>query len=119
VDFIGGVADVAPHVKKCRFEVCPLLQGAGTRIKVLESLAFGKPVVSTTIGAHGLDVGEDQGVIRRDEPAAFADACVGLLRDQPRCAALGIRGRDAVRETYGPASFERRLRELASAILST
>jgi hypothetical protein len=64
-----------------------------------------------------LEVGEEEGVIRRDESAAFADACFDLLRDAARCAELGLRGRDAVRETYGPAAFERRLRELAAAIL--
>lgn len=112
VDFKGTVDSVTPYVMDCQFEICPLLTGQGTRIKIVESLAFGKPVVSTTIGAYGLSIQEHEGIIIRDDPEHFAQACLELLDKPNHCHAIGITGRQVVSEKYGPAGIEQMLRKI-------
>lgn len=112
VDFKGSVPEVAPYIMNSQFEICPLLQGQGTRIKIVESLAYGKPVVSTTIGAYGIALGDDQGIIRRDDAESFAKSCLELLDQPERCHQLGLVGRKAVQENLGPAMIEKTLTRL-------
>ncbi len=118
VIFKGAVPSVAPYVMDCRLEICPLLNGQGTRIKIVESLAFGKPVVSTTIGAYGLPLGEAEGVLRRDEAQSFAQACLELLEQPARCHQLGLAGRATVQRTLGPARIEQTLRTLIKGMIA-
>jgi len=117
VEMLGTVPDVAPHIRESQIEICPVLDGGGTRIKILESLAFAKPVVSTTLGAYGHPFGDAEGLIRRDDPAAFAEACVRLLRDAGERRRLGLAGRAAVAERHHPRVVEAQLRELIDTIL--
>lgn len=96
----GRVADVRPHVQKAGVFVVPLLSGSGTRLKIVEALAMGVPVVSTTIGAEGID-GRD-GVHFRiaDTPAAFARAVLEILGNPQMAQSLRLAGRDLVQERY-------------------
>lgn len=116
VIFKGSVPEVSPYIMDCRFEICPLLQGQGTRIKIVESLAYGKPVVSTTIGAYGLAVNESQGILRRDDPQSFATACLELLDNPEKCHQLGLAGRKVVQETLGPPAIHATLQRLIQQI---
>lgn len=100
----GFVPDLAPLWRQAGLSVVPLLAGSGTRLKVLESLAYGVPCVCTSIGAFGLDLGEAEGVVRADRPEDFAAQCVRLLRDPQLQSALGRRGREVVTARY---SWER------------
>jgi sugar transferase (PEP-CTERM/EpsH1 system associated) len=77
----GRVDDVRPHVAAGTVYVVPLRIGGGTRLKIFEAMAMGKAVVSTTIGAEGLPVTSGHDVLLADDPHAFADAVVSLLRD--------------------------------------
>ena len=117
VEFVGPVPDVGPFIHSATATVCPLHEGAGTRIKIIESLAFGKPVVSTATGAYGLPIDESQGLIRCDDPAAFADACLRLLRDPGHGVALGAAGRALVRERFSPDVVHRAVAALVTRIL--
>ena len=80
--------------------IAPLLSGTGTRIKLLEALAYGLPVVTTTKGAEGLDVISGEHLIIADTPAEFAAATVRLLTDDDAARQLGARGREHVRQRY-------------------
>jgi glycosyltransferase involved in cell wall biosynthesis len=102
IEFIGTVPEVAPYVRSARLEVCPLLRGTGTRVKILESLAFGTPVVSTRIGAFGLPMENSEGLIRSDSPQEFADACLKLLGDAGLRDVVGDSGRSSVRAQFSP-----------------
>src|SRR4051795_12763497 len=84
VEVTGRVDDVRPHVARGAVYVVPLRIGGGTRLKIFEAMAMGKAVVSTTVGAEGLPVKHGEHVMLADEPAAFADAVVALLRDPVR-----------------------------------
>jgi glycosyltransferase involved in cell wall biosynthesis len=74
--------------------------GGGTRLKVLEALAMRRPIVTTSLGCEGIDVADGDSVLIADEPQAFADATIRLLRDAALRRALVRRGRDLVRSQY-------------------
>ena len=76
----------------------PLRVGGGTRLKIFEALAMGKAVVSTTVGAEGLGIEPGTHVELADDPQAFADVVVRLLRDCPAREALGRHGRALVED---------------------
>ena len=77
----GTVPDVRPWLHGAKVSIVPLRVGGGTRLKIYEAMAAGVPVVSTTIGAEGLDVVDGQTIRLGDTAAAFADACASLLDD--------------------------------------
>jgi sugar transferase (PEP-CTERM/EpsH1 system associated) len=81
VMFTGYVDDIRPLVAASEICVVPLRQGAGTRLKILESMALGTAVVSTTKGAEGLDLQAGVHLLIADNPEAFSDATLKLLND--------------------------------------
>jgi glycosyltransferase involved in cell wall biosynthesis len=81
--------------------VVPLRAGAGTRIKILEALALGKAVVSTSVGCEGLDAVDGRDLLVADDPEEFARRVVHLLRDPGRRRELGAHGRRLVESRYG------------------
>jgi glycosyltransferase involved in cell wall biosynthesis len=100
VTVTGSVPDVRPYLGAAQVVVVPLRIGSGTRLKILEALAMGRAVVSTSLGYEGLDLEEGRHLLVADEPAAFAARVTELLRDPARRAALGREGRRQVEETY-------------------
>jgi len=80
----GDVPSVVDHLRDAAVFVVPLRIGGGTRLKIYEAMATGRAVVSTTIGAEGLDVNHGQDIVLADDPAAFADAVTSLLLDADR-----------------------------------
>lgn len=83
VHLSGYVDDIRPVIAESQVCVVPLRQGSGTRLKILEAMALGTPVVSTSKGAEGLNVVDGEHLLIADEPRAFAHATVRLLRDEP------------------------------------
>ena len=81
VQVTGTVPSVSDYLREATVVVVPLRAGAGTRLKIFEAMAMGKAVISTSIGAEGLDVHNGSDIILADEPAAFANAIVRLTRD--------------------------------------
>lgn len=81
----GLVEDTRPYLHSATMFVCPLRSGSGTRFKLLEALACGLPVVSTTIGAEGLNAINGKQMLLADTPQAFADAVLHLI-DEPTLA---------------------------------
>jgi glycosyltransferase involved in cell wall biosynthesis len=77
----ANVADVRPHLARAWVVVVPLRAGSGTRLKIVEAMAMGKPVVSTTLGAEGLEVNHGVDILLADTPNDFAGAVVRLLND--------------------------------------
>jgi glycosyltransferase involved in cell wall biosynthesis len=100
----GTVDDVRPYIDEASVYIVPLRAGGGTRLKIFEALAMAKAVVSTTVGAEGLALTPDQNVCIADEPHAFADAVIALVREPARRRALGQAGRQLVEDRY---SWER------------
>ena len=92
----GSVPDVRPYLARAAVCVVPLRIGGGTRLKILDALAMGRPVVSTSLACEGLDLAGGHELLIADGAEAFAAATVRLLRDPAQRAALGAAGRQAV-----------------------
>ncbi len=98
--FTGFLPDLRPLMHRCSVCVAPLLEGGGTRLKILEAMALGTAVVSTRKGAEGLQVVDGRHLCLADEPAVFAQAVVNLLQDADLCAELTQHARELVETHY-------------------
>jgi polysaccharide biosynthesis protein PslH len=96
VEVTGTVDDVGPYLARARVVVAPLRAGGGTRLKIMEALDVGRPVVATSLGCEGMEDLVGRGVVVADTPGDLADAVVDLLLDPARAAALGRTGHEAV-----------------------
>ena len=96
----GGVDDVRPYIADAAVYVVPLRIGGGTRLKIFEAMAMGKAVVSTTVGAEGLPIGNGEHLLLADDPPGFARGVVSLLRDVGRRRQLESAARALVVEKY-------------------
>src|SRR5260370_34978741 len=89
-----------PIIAKGAVCVVPLRIGSGTRLKILEAAAMGKAIVSTRLGAEGLEFVPGEEIVLADEPEEFAAAVADLLADQSRRVALGRAARRRVERHY-------------------
>jgi glycosyltransferase involved in cell wall biosynthesis len=96
----GYVENLHALLAACGVVVVPLRIGGGTRIKILEAMALGKPVVSTTVGCEGLDVVDGEHLLVADRPDLFAGRCLELMADSEKRRHLGRTGRRLVEEKY-------------------
>jgi len=101
VTFTGYLDDIRPKIAASWVNVVPLRLGGGTRLKVLESLALGTPVVATPKGAEGLDLAPGRDWLPGRTPAEFAAAVLRLLADPQLRASLSRAGRQTVEQKYG------------------
>ena len=99
-ELICDVPDVRPYLAQASVVVVPLRIGGGSRIKILEALASGKALVSTSVGAEGLAVTDGENIRIADEPAEFAQRVLELLASPERRRGLGASGRALVEERY-------------------
>jgi len=81
IELTGRVSSVIEYWRQAAVVVVPLRVGGGTRLKIYEAMAAGKTVISTTIGAEGLDVHDGEDIVLADDPARFADAVTLFLKD--------------------------------------
>jgi glycosyltransferase involved in cell wall biosynthesis len=81
VEVTGTVPSVAEYLEKASVVVVPLRIGGGTRLKIFEAMAMGKALVSTSIGAEGLEVENGRDLLLADDASRFVDAVILLLRD--------------------------------------
>jgi polysaccharide biosynthesis protein PslH len=100
----GTVPDVRPYIERAAALVVPLRVGGGTRLKIFEAMAMGRPIVSTTIGAEGLPVTHGQDILIADDAPSFAAATADLLRDPKAGDKLGDAGATIVRSRFAWSS---------------
>jgi polysaccharide biosynthesis protein PslH len=100
VSFTGHVPDVKGVVARSAACVVPLRLGGGTRLKILEAMALGTPVVSTTKGAEGLAVTPEEDILIGDRPETFASQVIRLLDDPLLAERMARNGRDLVDGSY-------------------
>jgi glycosyltransferase involved in cell wall biosynthesis len=96
----GYVPDILPYFGGADVYIVPLRVGGGTRLKVLEAMASGLAIVSTRLGAEGIDLEHGRQAMLADTPDQFADAIVWLLRNPEECRALGSQARQAAEAQY-------------------
>ena len=100
VDIVGPVDDLRPYLSSAAAIVVPLRLGSGTRLKILEAWAMARPVVSTTLGAEGLDGISGQHLLIADDPSVFADSVLRVLADRTLADRLGSAGRALVIDRF-------------------
>jgi len=100
IELTGYVTDVRRAMAGAACQIVPLRIGGGTRLKILNAWAMGKPVVSTSIGCEGLHASDGDNILIRDDPRQFAAAVVSVLQDAGLRKRLGGRGRETVERLY-------------------
>jgi polysaccharide biosynthesis protein PslH len=116
VDYAGFLPDLRSAMRG-GIMLVPLRIGSGIRTKILAALAQGVPVVTTSVGAEGLLVQNDQDLIVRDDPLTFAKAAIALAKDAVRWRALGESGQQTVMTHYSPDQVRIRRNDIYAAIM--
>jgi glycosyltransferase involved in cell wall biosynthesis len=117
VELTGFVSDLRPHLAAAAAVVVPLRFGSGTRLKIVEAMAMGKAIVSTTLGAEGIEAVPGRDILIEDEPAAFADAVRRLLADPGLAARIGQSARQLALDRYGWGEAARALESFYRRII--
>ena len=113
----GTVPDVRPYASECGVFIVPLRSGSGMRVKILNALSMGLPVVSTTVGAEGIAVTHGKDILLADTPQAFADAVLSILRDRELGNYLGRNGRELMEQNYSWSAVGRQLHAVYDTVL--
>jgi len=116
VAFTGTVADMREVVAKASVCVVPLRIGSGTRLKILEAAAMGKPIVSTRLGAEGLEFRHGYEILLADKPEEFAAQVAELLQAPETRERLGLAARSLVERQYSFAVLRAAVRDALAQI---
>ncbi len=117
VTVVGTVDDIRPELARARVAVAPIDIGGGTRIKILEAFAAARPVVSTTVGAEGIEARDGDTLLLRDDDAGFAAGIAELLEDANRARAMGERARSLATGRYDWAASAARFEDLLRRVI--
>jgi glycosyltransferase involved in cell wall biosynthesis len=100
VQFVGYVRDIRETIAGADICIAPIRSGSGTRLKILEYMAMGKPVIATSKGAEGIEFTEGLNIIIEDEIQKYPEIIQQLLDDEKKCSALGREARKLICEKY-------------------
>ncbi len=117
IEFTGFVPDLRPHLAEAAAVIVPLRLGGGTRLKIVEAMAMGKAMVSTTLGAEGIDAVPGRDILIEDHPDAFADAVVRLLAEPELAARIGNSARQLSETRYAWSAAAKALEGFYRGIL--
>jgi glycosyltransferase involved in cell wall biosynthesis len=117
VELTGFVQDLRPHLAAAAAVVVPLRLGGGTRLKIVEAMAMAKPIVSTRLGAEGIEAVPGRDILIEDEPAAFAGAVNRLLAEPSLAASIGESARVLAVKQYAWSGAARALEDFYRRIL--
>jgi glycosyltransferase involved in cell wall biosynthesis len=99
-EFTGAVDDVKPWYNKAAISVVPLLTGSGTRLKILEAMGMGVPIISTAIGAEGIDYTDGREIVIADKESDFANKVIALLKNKVQRINMSKEARKLVSVQY-------------------
>jgi len=116
VDVAGWVEDLEPLLKRSRLMIAPLRFGAGVKGKITQCLAAGLPVVTSPVGAEGLDVRDGESILIGDDPSELAAQVVRAYRDDELWRRLSAAGQAVVAAACSPAAIEAQMRQLLGAL---
>ena len=109
---LGYVEDLASIYLSSRINICPLLKGAGTKVKLQEALAYALPIVTTTIGASGLNLEHEIDAYIVDEPQGFASKILTLLDNEQLCQKLSAAASLTFQKHYAKKGIYKKLDRL-------
>ena len=112
VKILGRVPDMRPYFEKAEIYIAPILSGGGTRLKLLEAAASGKAIVSTSIGAEGIDLKRGEEIILADTAIEFAESVCRLLKNKQNRRKLELKVRQPVLK-YDWLIIAEKIRQLA------
>ena len=118
VKFTGFVKELEDLYRQCRVICAPILSGGGTRVKIIEAAAYGKPIVSTRIGAEGIEMQDGIEILLRDDPKSFADACLRLLNDHKLSQRMGSAARFKAIKKYNENTIKQIIQKVIKESLS-
>ncbi len=116
VDITGWVPELEPLLDRARVMVAPLTWGAGLKGKVTQALAFGLPVVTTSIGAEGLDVVDGAELLIADDDEDLAERVIRALTDDVLWGALSAAGQELAESRFSPRVMRTALADLLAAV---
>jgi glycosyltransferase involved in cell wall biosynthesis len=117
IEIVGEVDEIGQELRHARGAFIPILNGSGTRIKVLEALAYGLPVVTTKVGCEGLGIVSDRHALVRNDSLEFAIACAQVLTDDEVLRKLRLNGRRLFLDHYEAGSVAVRIKQLAMDVV--
>jgi glycosyltransferase involved in cell wall biosynthesis len=117
VEVTGTVYDVRPYYREAIAAVAPLRVGGGSRLKILEAMAAGVPIVSTTLGAEGLEVTDSKNILLADSPTEFVRALSLVCEDGAVWRMLSVAARDLAHLKYSWSTLGRACEEIHQGIL--
>lgn len=110
VELIENPDDVGPLLARAHLSIIPLSAGGGTRIKILEAMAWGIPVIATPLAAEGLDLAENDEILLADSDERLAEMAIALCLDRTRMARQRSRTHEAVWSRFGPQAIRNAVR---------
>lgn len=114
----GFVPDVRPYMRKAAIYICPIRTGGGTRLKILDAMAMGMPIVATGMSVEGLDLEEDRHFLRAETPREFLEAVERLENDEELRSRLGRNVREAAVRLYSWERIGQHLLEVYEAVVA-
>lgn len=117
VEVAGFVPDMNPYLDRAAISIAPLRFGAGMKGKVVEAMASGLPVVTTSVGAQGIDAVSGEHMMIADDPVGFGLSLIGLLRSPEERERIGRSGQNHIAKLCGPEHVERALDEMLRALV--
>ena len=113
----GFVDDVRPYMADAQIYLCPMRDGGGTRLKILDAMSMGKPIVATSMAYEGIAVTPEENVLIADSPAEFVVQIRRLMNDAQLCRTLGENARSFVTENYSWPVIGKRLADNYRSII--
>ncbi|ABQ27330.1 glycosyltransferase [Geotalea uraniireducens] len=116
VNVTGYVKDIAPYFENCRVFVAPLRFGAGMKGKIGQSMMYGLPVVTTTIGAEGMGLDDGRNVLIADNPENFAEAVLSLYSNEKLWTEISVSSMKHIDQNYSRECISLKLAELLGSL---
>ena len=116
VNYLGFVDDIDSFIASQMLMVAPIHMGAGLKMKITHSLACGTPVLTTPIGAEGINIGSENGLWIEESLEALSKKCLELMKNGQELEKAGLRGKEAVNRLFSPQRVKEKLKELYGTV---
>jgi len=113
------VEDAQQFIKEHDIMLVPLLSGSGMRIKIMEGMALGKPIITTSIGAEGISVKDKENILIADSPEAMLDLLFFCIEHPEKCEEIGRNARQLIEDRYTQEKISKDLIAFLNTIKST
>jgi O-antigen biosynthesis protein len=117
VRLVGWVPSLVPYLQQTKISLVPLLHGAGTKTKVIQTLMAGTPCISTNIGTEGLNLQDEEHVLIANNPAAFAEAVNRLINDKALWEKLALQGKNHIEIAHGREAVRQSFWRAVTAVM--